>query len=48
VLAEDLASIELQHKALRSGAVKQIHPSLQEIGVAHHYRTLKRMLEARA
>jgi Rieske 2Fe-2S family protein len=46
VLAEDLASLEIQQKAIASGAIRELRLSLQEIGIAHHYRTMRDMLGA--
>lgn len=45
VACEDLSMMEVQHAALAGGAVTDFWLSFQEIMLAHHYRTSRRMLE---
>ena len=47
VACEDLSMMEGQHQALAGGAVTDFWLSFQEIMLAHHYRTSRRMLGAK-
>lgn len=44
VAREDLFTLEAQHQALASGALKQVYLSRQELAVAHHFRVADAMI----
>ncbi|MCL2429071.1 MAG: hypothetical protein FWD12_07545, partial [Alphaproteobacteria bacterium] len=44
VLREDLNTLEAQHAALSSGAMRHAYLSRQEAAILHHYRVADAML----